>query len=410
MHILLINHYAGSPEYGMEFRPYFMAREWSRAGHKVRIIAASESHVRNQAISVDGKFRKEIIDGIEYIWLKTPPYAGNGITRAINIFTFVWQLYQQSDKIILDGFQPDVVIASSTYPLDIHPAVRLAKKSGAKLLWEIHDLWPRSPIELSGMSPLHPFILLMQHAENRACRLADKVISMLPHTDDYLIQHGMSAEKFVYVPNGIHADAWDDSAERLPESHGRTLNALIARGRFLIGYAGAHGLANALQHLIEAARLSTDLPVTVLLIGQGPEKKALQQQAESLRLDNVLFLDPVPKTAIPALLNKMDALYIGLQHQSLFRFGISPNKLMDYMMAAKPIIQAIEAGNDMVTESRCGITVRPEAPEAIAAAIRALFEMSPAERDALGQNGRHYVTTHHDYPQLATTFLEAMQA
>lgn len=408
MDILLINHYAGSPSHGMEFRPYFMAREWIKTGHRVRIVAASESHVRSAKISADGEFRQERIDGIDYLWLKTPPYAGNGAARAINIFSFVRQLTRHSDH-ILDSFKPDAVIASSTYPLDIHPAHRIARKAGAKLVWEVHDLWPLSPIELSGMSPWHPFILLMQHAENRACRVADKIVSMLPHTDEHLSRHGMAKEKFVYVPNGIHADAWDIDESQLPESQAKALDALKATGDTLVGYAGAHGLANALHHLIRAAEVTRALPVSYVLTGHGPEKEALQSEARKLGLDKVHFLDPVPKGAIPALLDKLDLLYIGLQRQSLFRFGISPNKLMDYMMAGKPIIQAIEAGNDLVTECGCGLTITPEEPNAIAEAVRQLHGLTPAERKKMGEYGRRYVSSHHDYPALAAKFLEALQ-
>lgn len=409
MQILLINHYAGSPQYGMEFRPYFMAQEWIKAGHRVRIVAASESHVRSHKVAFEGETEGEVIDGIEYVWLKTPPYQGNGAARALNIFSFVWQLYRQSHR-ILQGFQPDAVIASSTYPLDIHPANRLAKQTGARLIWEVHDLWPLSPIELSGMSPWHPFILLMQHAENRACRVADKVVSMLPHTDDHLAEHGMAREKFVYVPNGIHAEAWEIDDSQLPADHLQLLDQLHGEGKTIVGYAGAHGLANALQHLISASELTRDLPVAYVLVGHGPEKASLEEQARASGLDNVHFLDSIPKTAIPALLERLDLLYIGLQRQSLFRFGISPNKLMDYMMAGKPVIQAIEAGNDIVSDSGCGITVTPEDPSAIAAAVRQLHAMTPDERRRLGENGRRYVSTHHDYPALAATFLEAMRA
>lgn len=114
------------------------------------------------------------------------------------------------------------------------------------------------------------------------------------------------------------------------------------------------------------------------------------------------------KAAIPSLLASMDVCYIGLQKQSLFRFGVSPNKLMDYMIAGKPIIHAIEAGNDLVAESGCGISVPPEDPDAIANAIKRLMSMSPAEREEMGRRGREYVIANHDYNILAKKFLEAI--
>ncbi|MBQ4433564.1 MAG: glycosyltransferase, partial [Bacteroidales bacterium] len=101
-------------------------------------------------------------------------------------------------------------------------------------------------------------------------------------------------------------------------------------------------------------------------------------------------------------------LYVGLQRQSLFRFGISPNKIFDYMMAAKPIIQAIDSGNDLIGEAECGITVEPEKTSAIAEAIVQLADLTPEERQKLGENGHQYVLKHHTYNVLAQQFVNAI--
>ena len=185
MKLLLINHYAGSPRHGMEFRPYYLAREWVRAGHQVLILAASQSHVRSTQPRPGG----ETIDGIAYCWYDTPEYQGNGLGRVRNIWSFCRQVWGDAD-ILAREFQPDAVIASSTYPMDIWLARRIARRANqlrsapaggrTQLVYEVHDLWPLSPIELSGMSPRHPFALLCQKAENDAYRDADRVVSMLP--------------------------------------------------------------------------------------------------------------------------------------------------------------------------------------------------------------------------------------
>ena len=124
MNILYINHYAGSPMYGMEYRPYYLTREWLKMGHKVTIIAASYSHVRSKNPICQKEIQKEIIDGIKYIWIKTPEYKGNGIKRVVSIFSFVGKLFKYSKKVVRE-INPDILIASSTYPLDIYPAYRI---------------------------------------------------------------------------------------------------------------------------------------------------------------------------------------------------------------------------------------------------------------------------------------------
>ena len=187
------------------------------------------------------------------------------------------------------------------------------------------------------------------------------------------------------------------------------LEKLKRSGKFIVGYAGAHGIANSLQHLIKAAAiLKEHHNIHFLLVGQGPEKQSLQLLAETEEIRNISFLPPVSKTCIPRLLAYIDVAYIGLKHESLFRFGVSPNKLLDYMMAARPVIHAVAAGNDLVAESGCGISVPPENPQAIADAILCLFKMSPQERVTVGQKGQKYVKTHYDYSRLAKKFLESL--
>ena len=118
MNILLINHYAGSTRHGMEYRPYYMAREWVRLGHKVQILAGSYSHVRTIQPEVAGKPLDETIDGIRYRWYPTPRYSGNGVKRALSIGSFLRQVWLDTPRLVRE-FKPDVVIASSTYPMDI---------------------------------------------------------------------------------------------------------------------------------------------------------------------------------------------------------------------------------------------------------------------------------------------------
>ena len=409
MDILLINHYAGSLKHGMEYRPFYLAREWVRAGHRVTIAAASVSHVRTVAPEVSGTVAEEEIEGVRYLWFKTPLYRGNGAARALNMLGFVGQLLRHKEA-LARCCMGGAAIASSTYPLDVLPAALIARSAGARLVYEVHDLWPLSPIELGAMSPRHPFIVVMQRAENFAYRHASKVISMLPKAEPHMRRHGLASGKFVHIPNGIDMDGWNSGAENVPEGHRRALDRSRVHGAFTVLYAGAHGLANALDSVVHAADLLREEPVTVLLVGQGPEKPSLERLATRLGVANVVFLPPVPKAAIPALLEAADALLIPLRRSSIFRFGVSPNKLIDYMMAGKPVIQAIEAGNDMVAESGCGISVRPEDPGVIADAVRQLMGLTPAEREAMGACGRAYATARHDYRVLARHFIEALEA
>jgi len=406
MNIVLINHYAGSPEHGMEYRPFYLAREWVKLGHRVTVVAASRSHLRIQEPPIAGQCTEQDIEGIRYLWLKTPGYRGNGVRRAVNIFAFVGQLYRHQRRIV-DGARPDAVIASSTHPLDIGPAAHIAGKCSARLVYEVHDLWPLSLIELGGMSPWHPFCMLVQRAENYAYRRADRVVSLLPLADAHMRQHGMAPHKFAHIPNGITVAEWQAQPTPLPDEHASVLRGLREQGRFLVGYAGSHGIAYALDALLDAAQRLLPHPVTIVLVGKGPEKERLAAQARQSGLANVVFLPAVSKPAIPSLLESCDARSLGLARQPIFRFGVSPNKLVDYMMAAKPIIHAIELGNDLVAESGCGVSCAAQGAS-IADAVLQVFRAGPEQRRQMGEKGRQHIVRHHDHAVLARRFLEVL--
>lgn len=386
----------------MEYRPYYLAREWVRMGHTVHIVASTVSHVR--AVPPEPGLSEETIDGIRYHWIKTPAYQGNGVGRVRNMASFVSSLFRRA-KGLARSVRPDLVIASSTYPMDIWPARRIASLSGARLVFEVHDLWPLSPMELGDMSRWHPFIMLVQAAEDYAFRHADHVISMLPRVQEYMVSRGLDPARLHIVPNGVDPEEWSSAGEALAADLVGQLEVLKSRGLNLVGYAGAHGVANALDNLLAVAEGMRGEPVCFVLVGAGPEKHRLQESAQMRGLDNVLFVDPVPKPQIPALLKWFDVAYIGWNPQPLYRFGIAPNKLMDYMMAARVVLHAVEAGNDPVGEAGCGLTVKPNAPEAAVVAIRKLLAVSRAEREQMGLRGRTFVLRNHTYSVLAESFL-----
>ena len=410
MRILLINHYAGSVHHGMEYRAFYLAREWIGLGHAVQVVAASQSHVRSvqpaPPAALSGRAR-ERIDGVDYLWLRTPKYRGNGLGRVINIAAFCLQLVWNAARLARE-FRPDVVVASSTYPMDIWPAALIARRAGAKLVHEVHDLWPLSPIELGGMSPRHPFIRLCQAAEDFACRRSDVVVSMLPKVREHLRAHGLDLRKLHIVPNGVLAEEWDAAGDPLTGALAEYLRQAKDKGSLVVVYAGAHGLANALDALLDAATLLKRDAFDFVLVGDGAERERLARRVADEGLANVRLFEPIPKRQIPALLAQADIAYIGLQRVPIFRFGIAPNKLMDYMMAGCTVLSAIEAGNDPVGESGCGVTVPAESAAAVAAGLRRLAALPADARRAMGRRGRDFVRQHHTWPVLARRFVAAM--
>jgi len=389
----------------MEFRPYYLGREWIKLGHNVLIIAASFSHLRTRQPRCEQTITSETIDGIRYFWLRTPGYTGNSWGRIINMLSFSTQILLRNVCI----FKPDIIIDSSTYPLTIFGCSKIARKYNAKLIFEVHDLWPLTPVELGGYPRFHPFIIFLEIAERYAYKNSYKVISILPDTKTYMVKHGMHGEKFIYIPNGINLSEWE-RLDQLTTEYDEFFNELRIGGKFIIGYTGNLGLANAVDSLLKAAVLLRDSSeIHFVIVGDGILEAELKSFAASNNLKNVTFLPSILKKYIPKILSLMDCVYIGAPQKKLYRFGASPNKLLEYMMAGKPIIYAIGTINDPVKAAKCGISVTSENPEAIASAVKQLMRMSDEQRREMGLRGKRYVMENHDYKVLARRFLESIE-
>ncbi len=388
--ITIINQYIGSPYHGMEYRHYYLARNLLALGYGVTMVSGSYSHLFSKVPQCEEQFTREEIDGIEYIWIKVPKYGrSKSIGRIWNMLVFAWKL-----RFLRIKASHILVSSPSLFPVKI--GRKLAGRFGTKFLFEVRDIWPLTLMELSNLKPAHPIVRLMEYYERFAYRHADKVISLLPTAKEYFVSRGMMPEKWAFLPNGIET-VEDDTTLLSVE-----VQAQIPSGKFIVAYTGTIGIANNLGYLIEAAeQLKMESDIHFVLLGQGGERQNLQERVRKLGLNNVSFVDAVPKKMVGSFLKWVDVAFISLLPEKLFRFGVSPNKVFEYMHARKPIIWAIEAGNNPVEEAQCGVSVPLEDPVRLAQAIKDLYSMTNAQRTALGQNGYNYVATHHGYPLLA---------
>lgn len=407
MNILLINHYAGSLKYGMEYRPFYLAREWVKQGNSVTIVAGSYSHVRTVNPEVEKDYYVEEDNGIKYIWFKTCHYNGNGVKRAMSMFQFVRKIKSNAKKLINDT-HPDIVISSSTYPLDTFAAHKIAKKCKAALIHEVHDMWPLTLIEIAGMSRFHPFIVLTQYAENYAYKHSNAVVSLLPNAKDYMVEHGMKPENFFYIPNGIVVSDWENKIS-LPQEQENKLKELKNCGKIICAYFGSHTTTYGLKYFIDSSALVDTDKVEIVLVGSGMEKENFIKQAKEAGYPNVTFLDPIPKQAIPSLLEYVDIVYVGGTRSKMRKFGAAMNKVYDSMMAGKPIVYAVDIPNNDVDRFSCGITVDLESSKAIADGINKLASMSSEEREKIGANGHRASLEYYDYRAISSSFIDVMK-
>jgi glycosyltransferase involved in cell wall biosynthesis len=397
----LINQYASTPESGMGGRHYYLAKELAKQGHRVYLIGAGFTHLLRQPPRLVEEFTVEpITEGFNFVWVRVPKYSGaHDKKRVLNWIRFAWKLLTLP-KVIAD--KPDAILYSSPALIPFLGAQRLAKNFKAKLVFEVRDIWPLSLVELGGFSKKHPFILLMQWIEDKAYRDASIVLSNLPNAVEHMVMRGMRRDKFVWIPNGLDLDEVGN-AQPLSEE----VKLSLPKNKFIVGYTGTLGVANALDALIKAARLlKGETDVYIVLVGNGKEKFSLMEKAKDL--SNIVFIDSIPKQQIQSMLVEFDVCYIGWKREPIYRFGIAPNKLPEYMLSSKPIIHAYSGTNDFVKMANAGLSIPAEEPQAIADAILSIKSLTPDEREQMGKNGRAYALEHHDYATLAKKLEQAL--
>jgi glycosyltransferase involved in cell wall biosynthesis len=404
--IWYLHHYAGSPDIGMSYRPYYLAKYLNKQGFNTSIIAASFHHLLTKQATTKCKISTEEIDDISYIWLKACQYKNAGVRRLLNIFNYTIRLLTLQEKLLNLAGKPDVIIVSSTHLFHYLTARKIARRHKAKLIFEVRDLWPLSVVELLGVSRKHPLIRLMAYIEEKAYQEADYVTSVLPNAFEYMSSLGLEEKRYRYIPNGVDTLALATTTP-LPESLHHKIIQLKSQNKFIIVYTGAHGIPNALDQLISALKILQnchDQTIFTILVGNGSEKKSLQKKSE--HLDNIFFHDPIPKTAIATLLQEVDACFLGWLDKQVYHYGVSPNKVFDYMLSSKPIIQAINTKHDPVEQAGCGIIVPAEQPDKLAASMVYLSQLDKKTLKTLGENGDKYVKTHHDYKVLADEYAQ----
>lgn len=398
MKIWFINHYATDPRGPGGTRHHALAKELVARGHQVTIVAASFDHAAHtQKIEEPGhRHRGEVVDGIRFLWLRTPSHGSGSISRSRNMLSFA----RRVRAIRGGGAPPEVIVGSSPHPFAAVAALGLARRVGASFVLEIRDLWPESLVELAGMAPRSPVVLLVDRLVRLLYRRSDGIIGLMPGAAEAIAERGGSPADVTWISNGI-----DLSLVPRPEPPAPS-------ARFTVMFVGNHGAPQALDDVLDAAHILRDAgrgDLEIRLVGDGAEKLRLVERARAEGLDNVHFEGLVPKAQIFDVMQHADAFIVTMRRSNLYRFGMSFNKLFDYLACARPIVFGCAASNDIVTQAGAGLSVQAEDPRALAEAIVTLADMAPEERAEMGRRGRAFVEAHHSFAHLAATYEVALE-
>ena len=392
MNIWILNHYADTPD-GQATRTYDLSKQLVERGHRVTIFAAGFSHYKfqDERIRPGESWREQDCNGVRFIWLKTFPYRQNDWRRVLNMASFAWRAFRHCLRL---PEVPDAIIGVSVHPLAALAGWAAAAVRRRRFFIELTDLWPEVLIDFGMLSRRNPITWLLRALEKFLYRRAERIIMIWPRTREYVRRLGVSPDKVVWIPHLADISRY----ESLKPYDGRIGE------RFTVMYLGSFASSTAMEVILKAARILQDRgrrDIRFVLVGAGTKKQHLEELTAQLGLVNVEFPGLVPKREIVKVMGDADAYVLSLKDVPLLKYGISLNKVCDYLASGRPTILAGNPGYDPIQKAHAGLSVPAEKPEALANAVERLMALPAEERVQMGINGREYLGRVHGITVLA---------
>ncbi len=374
MKIWLINHYAVPPQYYPLARPSLFAKNLIKMGHEVTIIAASTVHNSDLDMINDGsRVKREIIDGIPYVFIKCRHYKGNGIARVINILEFAIKL----PRVCRTLDKPDAIVATSFDPLSCYQGIRFAKKYGIKAIAEIADLWPETLVEYAHISPKNPIVRVLRKIEHNIYVESDEIVFTGAGGYQSIVDQGWRNEipvtKTHYINNGIDLAQFNNNKRSFVTEDSDLDNSDL----FKVVYTGSIRKVNNVGGILDIAKEVNNSRIIFLIWGDGDELPALKRRVDDEHISNVVFKGFVEKKYIPYIVSRADLNFAHNEASPLFKYGLSFNKIFDYLAAEKPIICDFPSNYNPVIMGNAGISVDSANPKDVAEKIQFFADMMP---------------------------------
>lgn len=412
MNILLIHQYYLEKDDGGGSRFNEMTKVWESRGHKTTVLAGMVHYQTGKKRPVyKGKFTytDAFSEGIQVIRSHvSESYNSSFLGRLWAYFSFVFSsiyagLFKAKGKF-------DIIVVTSP-PLFVGvTAYVLSKVKRIPFIFEIRDLWPESAID-TGVLKSNLIIRLAYMVESFLYKKAIKINVLTPAFREKLIHDkNVPPDKIIYIPNAADFGLSDHLLASFDVDAFKREHQL--EGRFVVTYVGAHGVANHLIQVIDAAEVlqKSDPEVLFLLIGEGMEKPALKQEAEKRGLSNIRFIDAVPKAEVFKYILASDVGASILKKNDTFKTVYS-NKTFDYMACKKPVLMLIDGvSRALVEEARCGFYVEPEHTDAFVTQIRQYLHGGQELLKTQGESGYLFAKSKFDRVELATRYIKEIES
>ena len=378
-------------------RGYLLMKEFARHGYR-SVIITSDSNQLAEVPSLDEPYLRQEVDGIHLWWVRTLKYqVAKSARRILSWIDFEWRLLLLPKGPLPE---PDVIIASSLSPLSVLNGFLLRRRFRCRLVFEIRDIWPLTITEEGGFSLRNPFVIGLAWIERVGYRYADAIVGTMPNLGEHVANVLGRKKPTECIPMGVDSTMLADTLDVSEEYRAR----YIPQGKFLVAHAGAIGITNALDTLLDCAEsLVGNAGIHFLVVGDGDLRE--HYIARYGHLSNLTFAPKVPKQMVQSVLSKCDLLYFSVHVSAVWRFGQSLNKVIDYMLSGKPIIASYTGYPSMINEAECGTFVPAGDVVALRSEVLRYSLLPESERNVMGARGRDWILAHRNYAELAREYL-----
>lgn len=396
--IWYVSKYVAPPaKVGAGGRGYLIMRELARMGHR-SVIVTSDSNQLTEVPVLEEPYLFQEVDGIRLCWVRTLKYTtAKSLRRILSWLDFEWRLWRlPKDEL----HAPDVVVVSSLSLLTILNGFLLRRRYKCRLVLEIRDIWPLTIIEEGGFSRWNPLVLGLGFIEKLGYRYVDAIVGTMPNLGEHVAGVLGRPRTTHCIPMGVD-EVTLAAGDALPADY---VEKYIPKSKFIVAHAGTIGITNALDTLLDCAEAMKDDPaVHFLVVGEGDLRAHYQRKYA--HLGNLTFAPRVPKQMVQSVLSCCDLLYFSVHVSTVWKYGQSLNKVIDYMLAGKPVVASYTGYPSMVNEADCGTYVPAGDIAALRREVRRYAAMDTAQREAIGRRGREWILAHRRYETLAQNYL-----
>lgn len=378
--ILFVCQYAQEPPYNTMLRYHNFAKHLVKQGYSIDILTSSKVHNTNtDLIDVYGNDHSNV-DGVDYHYIKTSAYQGNGVKRLLNMYQFCRTVRKYKKT-----FKPDCVLVCGAY---LYSFVKKTFKN-VPIILDIVDLWPQSIVEYANKSSNHPFIKYLYRIERKAYFGATALIFSMEGGVDYI--HDQKYKTQIDETKIFHINMGCDISDIDFNKENYSIPLELNNSLFNVGYCGSIRKANNIKQICDAAKLIKEKGFEKIffnIFGNGDELEELEKYCQDNQIDNIKFYGRVEKNTIPYILSKMDVNIITYKQVNLMKYGGSQSKLFDYLSIGKPIICNCNFGYNLITRYNCGLVTKSQETDDFVSSIIEMFNLPQSTKEEFGNNSR----------------------